>query len=268
MRIAMIVGSVLGFCLFLPAGLFAAGALDIGAGVFTGIIGGIIGFSLTLPIYFLQRSGSKQNVVDRSEPIRMDSPGDVQGLWRLDRHLVVDPKNAVFPQKCLFTNTAVDVLRPFTIGQVRSQFAGPVSIVRVKTQVEYLPVSVEWLRNQQRFYSVVQRIAIGIFCVGTLASLVGWIFAPEAKSLGILTIVSIPGLIISLILHKLGGFGGRQELYSAYFLEDGRIIINDPHPDFIAGLPELQAGFWHGVLGNEQLKEATSRETRVDRQKN
>lgn len=58
MRIAMIVGSVLGFCLFLPAGLFAAGALDIGAGVFTGIIGGIIGFSLTLPVYFLQRSGS------------------------------------------------------------------------------------------------------------------------------------------------------------------------------------------------------------------
>ncbi len=72
-----------------------------------------------------------------------------------------------------------------------------------------------------------------------MGCLAAWLLEVEAKQLGGLAIICVMGLFTSLILHELAGFGGRQELYSAEFREDGRIVTRDPHPDFIAELPEL-----------------------------
>lgn len=255
MRIAMIICSLLGFLLFLPMGLFAAGPINVGAGLFSGVLGGIIGLLLTLPFYFVFRTDSKQSLVDQAEPIRLETPATVQGLWRLDRHLVFDPNIAVFPQRCIFTNKVVKVLRPFTIGDVRSVSAGPVAIVNVKKQLEYLPVSKEWLRNRQHISTIVQRIAIAVCFAGIIASITGGSLTGNWELFSVLTSISVIGLMISLVLHRLADFGDRQELYSSYFLEDGRIIIQDAHPEFLANLPELKAGILHGVMGIERLKE-------------
>jgi hypothetical protein len=257
MRIAMIVCSILGFALFLPMGLFAAGPINIGAGIFSGVIGALIGLLMTLPFWYVLRKDSKQEIIDKAEPIRLEASATVQGLWRLDRHLVFDPNNAVFPQRCIFTNKAVKVLRPFTIGQVKGTPAGPIPIVSKRTQVEYLPVSKEWLRNRQRISRFVQWIAIGVFVFGIIASLAGW-YLTENPGIGFITLLCVIGLLISMALHRMRDFGDRQELYSSFFLEDGRIIVQDPHPDFITGLPELKAGFLHGIMGIEQLKEVVS----------
>jgi len=252
-----IVCFAIGFLLFLPMGLFAAGPINIVVGVFVGVIGGIIGGLLPIPFYFVLRRDFKQEFVDKSEPLKLEPQAIVKGLWRLDRHLVIDPETAVFPQRCIFTNKVVRVLRPFTIGHVRSTSAGPIAIVGVKKRVEYLPVSKEWLRNRRRISQAVQWIAISVFFAGSIASLAGWFLTGNEKLFGLLISISVIGFLISLALHKLGDFGDRQEIYAAYFLEDGRIIVEDPHPEFIAGLPELKAGLFHGVMGIEQLREST-----------
>ncbi|MBL8889701.1 MAG: hypothetical protein JNL67_06960 [Planctomycetaceae bacterium] len=257
MRIVMLVCSILGFALFLPIGFFAAGPINIGAGIFSGVIGALIGLLLTHPFRFVLRKDAKQEIVDKAEPIRLEAPLTVQGLWRFDSHLVFDPQKAVFPQRCIFTNKKVTVLRPFTIGQVTAIPVGPIPLVFKKTQVEYLPISKEWLRNRQRVSRIVQRIAIGVFVFGIIASLAGWYLTGNPGS-GFITLLCFIGLLISMALHRMGDFGDRQELYSSYFLEDGRIIILAPHPDFIAGLPELKKGVLHGFMGIEQLEEVAA----------
>lgn len=255
MRIAILVCGLIGFILFFSMGLFTAGRINIGVGLFSGVIGGLIGMLLSVPFCYVLRKDAKQAIVDQAEPIRFESAGVVQGLWRLDRNLVIDPETAVFPQRCIFTNEFVSVLRPFTIGDVRNLAAGSIPIVSVKKRVEYLPVSKEWLRSREKVSRIIQRIAIAVFCVGTIASITGWCFTANEKFFVPLSFVCVVGLLISFALHRLSDFGARQELYSSYFLEDGRIIVRDAHPDFLIELPELKAGFLHGFLGIEQLKE-------------
>ncbi len=256
MRLAFVISSTIGFLLFLPMGLFAAGPLNIGAGVFAGVIGGIIGGLLVVPFYFVLRKDHKQELVDKAEPIRVEPSAIVTGLWRLDRHLVFDPETATFPQRCIFTNKVVKVLRPFTIGHLKGKSFVEVALVGAKKRVEYLPVSKEWLRNRQRISKAVQWIAITVAFAGIVASIVGWFLTGNEKLFSLLLSLSVIGFLIGLALPRIADFGDRQEIYFANFLEDGRIIIQDPHPEFIAGLPELKAGFFHGVMGIEQIRES------------
>lgn len=244
MRNPILIGALIGFVGLGLLGVFGSGADapdDIFsaeslvtfaiAGTIFGFVGAVVGGLIGIPFYLVFKNDPEQDQIEDHQGLEISGTDSVVGLWRSKNGLVIDPETAVFPARCIFTNESITHLLPFKIGQIEHSSAGPIGWVSKKTKLEFLPVSPAWMEQQSRRGRTI-RLLLFLLSAGLLIS--GCIFNSALIGLGILS------FMIAVAIPYLSGFNGRQEFYSAAFLDDGKILIPNPSKQFIAGLPELK----------------------------
>ena len=180
-----------------------------------------------------------------------------QGIWKLRKSLVLDPETATFPLRCIFTDEPVDELTSMKLIHVRKSRYGGYS---KKQRTVFLPISDTWRDKRNRRAKLLSRL---LMLVG-LAILVGGVVIPMAMGMagqqragvmGVTLPLGILTLIVAPFLPYLDDFNGSSSIYNVEALKDGRWIVHGVHPELLNGVPELEFGMLHGLLGIEAVRE-------------
>ena len=221
-----------------------------------GIPGAVVGGLIGIPFWLVLRANHSQSRIDQDEGIAIEDTVESEGLWKFRSGLVIDPDTAVFPSRCIFTNEPVNRLLPFTIVEVEHAGSGPVVVVSKRTRIEYLPISATWLKLQKRRGKIKQKL-LYLLSTGLIISGIAQYFQPPVNETIVINLIA-GGIVcggVAAALPKLSGFNDRREIHSAFFFQDGRILVPRPDKGYIANLPKLNPGLLHGLWGIEKIVE-------------
>lgn len=183
----------------------------------------------------------------------------MNGLWALERNLVINPRTAVFHPTCLFTGEPVDEMTVMTLAQVEATSAGALTVSKKRQMQLAIPVSLTYRRERAAWS---KKIRIYLLILGSILAALGMavpiLLGMEgeafASTLTVAFSFAVLAFIVGCCFPYLDDMNGSKYISGIRFLEDGRIVIPKVHESILAGLPELERGFFDGFLGNESVK--------------
>lgn len=183
----------------------------------------------------------------------------MEGMWAFERNLIIDPRVAVLPLRCLFSGEPVESLTLVTLAQTRVSDYGVVQTMQKRAVQLSIPISLSYRRKLAEWSKKVGRFLVLLGIVVAVAGiaipfLVGMESEPMGATIAIAMGISFFALVIGICFPYLDDMNGSNYISGVVFLKDGRILIPKVHGDILEGLPELERGFFDGLFGHESLK--------------
>ncbi|MFT7630723.1 MAG: hypothetical protein ACI87E_001731 [Mariniblastus sp.] len=181
------------------------------------------------------------------------------GLYRCRKVLLVNPKHAVFPDRCIFTNEPIQEHAYVKLANVDAIGVAPLMAVIKDECYLKVPLSDTWRRRKIGRWLV---LALYLKLSGW-GLIIGGLLVPWLIALGQDQVMAsvMMGLMFGSVLLLVGYYIPHLEdtvdvncIPRVGFLKSGLLAIAGVSDEFLAELPVAKAAWYHGVFGMESIQ--------------